>query len=388
MTRASPLKTHRRRYGVELCEEKRLFMAFSGKGDGRDRSKVNFDEMPPMMKIDPDGSGAAPDPPTKALQQVLIFLKRQRLSFNNAEPNEHPLSKLLGLGKFRAADDLHNILRSYEPKLVFFSETKKTKAEMEVRGRARGIALLWDKALDMQLLSYTMHHMDVSNLPWLVGGDLNKIFYHEEKLGGLPRPNDEPFVEEHLDRFCGLMEWSLMFQEAYVCHVNWDFSDHLLILLQCFLNSQGRGFGAKKFRFKIAWALGLSCLDTISDAWSKVGVKDAIHNLVIKLEQCAIDLSKWNRDIFGNVQVEIKRLEVQLKEARDAKSRNPFSEEGGGDVVANSEKGDGSTKELPCLEHITFLSPSSSDLPPKNQSENKAVLLSWRRKARRKRLDP
>jgi len=116
-----------------------------------------------------------------------------------------------------------------------------------------------------------------------------------------------------------------MFQEAYMCHINWDFSDHLLILLQYFLDSQGRGFAAKKFRFKIAWALELSCLDTISDACSKVGVKDAVHNLVIKLEQCAIDLSKWNRDIFGNVQVEIKRLEVQLKEAGDAKSRNPFS---------------------------------------------------------------
>ena len=63
------------------------------------------------------------------------------------------------------------------PKLVFLSETKKSKAEMDnilfdsgdlfgifvdSRGRAGDLALLWDKNIDVDLLSCSFHHIDVS----------------------------------------------------------------------------------------------------------------------------------------------------------------------------------------------------------------------------------
>jgi len=103
-----------------------------------------------------------------------------------------------------------------------------------------------------------------SNLPWLVGGDLNEIFYHCEKRGG-PKSQtainnfrayfddngmfdlgysrydftwcnyqeNGTVVEERLCRFYADSEWSLLFPYAYVSHVDFDMSDHLPILLKC-----------------------------------------------------------------------------------------------------------------------------------------------------------
>lgn len=95
---------------------------------------------------------------------------------------------------------------------------------------------------------------DYSNLPWLVGDDLNEIFYNSEKKGGPPKSllelddfrnafihngicdlgfsgyeftwcnyrGDNVIVEEQLDRFCTDKECSLIFSDAQVSHVDFD----------------------------------------------------------------------------------------------------------------------------------------------------------------------
>jgi len=70
-----------------------------------------------------------------------------------------------GLGKPQAVKDLRGILRRLSPKLVFLSEIKKSRREieevkvelgdfyevyMDARGRAGGLALLWDKSVNPQ----------------------------------------------------------------------------------------------------------------------------------------------------------------------------------------------------------------------------------------------
>ncbi|KAJ8439041.1 hypothetical protein Cgig2_014461 [Carnegiea gigantea] len=108
---------------------------------------------------------------------------------------------------------------------------RKVKGK-DARGRSGGLATLWDKRVNLILLSCSSHldseiqrgaeepnwrFISVygrsetqykyktwsiigdlkshSDLPWLASGDLNKIFYHKENRGGPPKP------QAYVDRF-------------------------------------------------------------------------------------------------------------------------------------------------------------------------------------------
>ncbi|KAJ8425866.1 hypothetical protein Cgig2_028211 [Carnegiea gigantea] len=142
-----------------------------------------------------------------------------------------------------------------------------------------------------------------SSLPWLVGGDLKEIFYNTEK-GGPSRlrfvqlgfsgheytwwngRQDDGSVEERLDRFCANTDWSLIFLEAQVTHVDFEMSDHMPILLR-----------------------------------TKPVHSDVVDNFLAKIEICSKELAKWNTATFGNVRLEIKKFELQLKSKIDAANR-------------------------------------------------------------------
>ena len=85
-----------------------------------------------------------------------------------------------GLSATQTVADLHRLLRRLAPKVVFLSETKKSRSEMEgilpklgdffgifvdARGQAGGLALPWDKLVTVDLLSCLLHHIDVSITP-------------------------------------------------------------------------------------------------------------------------------------------------------------------------------------------------------------------------------
>ncbi|KAJ8422151.1 hypothetical protein Cgig2_022151 [Carnegiea gigantea] len=67
-----------------------------------------------------------------------------------------------------------------------------------------------------------------------VGGDLNEIFYHLEKKE-VPYKSQSrgEVVKEKLDHFWASTEWSLLFLNASVSHIESDIFDHLPILLKC-----------------------------------------------------------------------------------------------------------------------------------------------------------
>ncbi|KAJ8422248.1 hypothetical protein Cgig2_023107 [Carnegiea gigantea] len=142
-------------------------------------------------------------------------------------------------------------------------------------------------------------HLD---LLWLMRGDLNEVFYHCEKQGGPLRAqahindfrnafidNDlrnlgflrydfawcgDDVMEEHLDRFCATTEWFVTFPEAQVTNPRIN--------------------------------------DVISSAWRTVSCSDSIGGLLLKIEKCLVELLRWNKEHFDNVQTKIWRLETQL----------------------------------------------------------------------------
>lgn len=157
-----------------------------------------------------------------------------------------------------------------------------------------------------------------SDLPWLVGGDLNEIFDHSEKKGGPPKAQahidhfrdafldcdlyDLGFtayelmwcnyqqngivVEERLDRFCANTEWALLFPNATVSNVDCELSDHLPILLECRPNRR-RGGSKRLFKFENMWVTNPACREVISRAWNSMGGANSINILIEKVDLCA-----------------------------------------------------------------------------------------------------
>lgn len=90
-------------------------------------------------------------------------------------------------------------------------------------------------------------------------------------------------MEERLDRFCANTEWSLLFPDMQVTHVDSDYSDHLPILLNCCLNDRGTRCNRKKFRFENMWATSEDCKGVIERAWEAVSVGEDVDNLLVRI---------------------------------------------------------------------------------------------------------
>jgi len=179
-------------------------------------------------------------------------------------------------------------LTTYKPFFVGWSpllssETNRSICEMglikqfdgicvDSCGRAGSLALLENRSLAVSRLSFSLNHIDVcidvglSSSPCrytpisvALGGDINKVFYHCEKIGGPPKIQfiidsfQEAFtncglydlrysgydftwwngregaesIEECLDRFMASLDWSTSFPYAVVFHIDDDFSDHI-----------------------------------------------------------------------------------------------------------------------------------------------------------------
>ena len=80
-----------------------------------------------------------------------------------------------GLGNPRSVRALHDLVRCWNPKIVFLMETKSKKNRMEriknrigfsnglivpSVGRSGGIALLWTREISLEIKSYTKFHID------------------------------------------------------------------------------------------------------------------------------------------------------------------------------------------------------------------------------------
>jgi len=210
---------------------------------------------------------------------------------------------------------------------------------VDCRGRAGGLALLWEKTTQVTLLSYSMHHIDVHmtelgslspwrftgiygwpetshkaktcdlirdlsrqcELPWLLGGDFNEVLFHFEKRGGDSksqaildmfgdtletcglydlgfsgyeftwenRREGADIIEERLDRFCASLEWSVLFPDAEVLHLDESLSDHLPLLLKLKKPPVRRRQGGRRFMFENMWTQEEGCERVIQETWSR-----------------------------------------------------------------------------------------------------------------------
>lgn len=164
-----------------------------------------------------------------------------------------------GLGNPRILRALCHIVHCNYPNLVFLMETKcHNKLERKVKsivnydcclsvprvGNSGGLMLLWNNNLDVQVMSYSLGHIDmvikesdrnwhftgiygnpvthrrsetwvllkrlhnINNLPWILGGDFNEITMSSEKWGegGADRRASQMNGFKEANDHCDLMD--------------------------------------------------------------------------------------------------------------------------------------------------------------------------------------
>ncbi|XP_030970584.1 uncharacterized protein LOC115990959 [Quercus lobata] len=177
-----------------------------------------------------------------------------------------------GLGNPRSVRALHNLVQYWAPKLVFLSETKVRKKRMErikerigfanglfvpCHGRSGGLALLWTRETDLEIKSFSNHHIDAviteensnfkwrftgfyghpqthlrqkswdlldflqgqSQLPWFCFGDFNEILSMEEKTGGAIRSQGQMDKFREVVNVCGFKDLGYMGPDFTWCNM-------------------------------------------------------------------------------------------------------------------------------------------------------------------------
>uniref|UniRef100_A0A803PE82 DUF4283 domain-containing protein n=1 Tax=Cannabis sativa TaxID=3483 RepID=A0A803PE82_CANSA len=195
------------------------------------------------------------------------------------------------------------------------------------------------------------HKINLCSLPWMVIGDLNCILSSEEKQGGRKVDvNDTKYlyefldytggidlrykgcaftwhnkrfsgglIRERLDRAIGSHDWLNMYQYAGVHNFPIIVSDHAPILLDTcmFVNK-----GFKPFRFFDAWTTDASCSEVVKTTWVNTDASPCTL-LIRNLDQTRRALQKWRKNVIGDVDSVIQRLEnrlcqIQLQQVSDA----------------------------------------------------------------------
>lgn len=164
-----------------------------------------------------------------------------------------------GLGNPRSVRALHIMVQRWKPDIVFLMETKSKVSRMEKiknrigfanglivpsRGRSGGLALFWNRGINLEVKSYSGNHIDAFvretenpstwritcfyghpethkryeswrllsflhsqyHLPWLCLGDFNEILSMHEKSGGPVRSQHQMDGFRNIVNFCGFSD--------------------------------------------------------------------------------------------------------------------------------------------------------------------------------------
>ncbi|XP_042968952.1 uncharacterized protein LOC122301611 [Carya illinoinensis] len=190
--------------------------------------------------------------------------------------------------------------------------------------------------------------------PWFVGGDFNIIRYDNEKIGGLlraPRAKrdfndcihdcalmDIPCIGNklswcngrrggrriwaRLDRVMVNLMFSNLFGDVKLSYLPRTSSDRAPMLITL---TREREVGVRPFRFLWIWGSHDSFIPMVQDVWNSDINGCAMVRISRKLKVLKGVLRKGNKETFGRVEEEIKRLEGRMVEL-ELNITNSYSE--------------------------------------------------------------
>lgn len=108
------------------------------------------------------------------------------------------------------------------------------------------------------------------------------------------------------------MGWCSLFSSANVQHVTAACSDHTPICLK-FSDELAARRGAKPFKYELMWETHPELKPFVDSGWRNNPESTMVQDLQEKLKQLSGNLSRWDRQTFGNVRREIKRMKHELE---------------------------------------------------------------------------
>ncbi|MCI10855.1 RNA-directed DNA polymerase (Reverse transcriptase), partial [Trifolium medium] len=111
------------------------------------------------------------------------------------------------------------------------------------------------------------------------------------------------YVALRLDRVICNQAWLLHWNSIHCCTLFKHCSDHHpLLVTQAISNVQH----ALPFRFFNVWTTHVDCVRVVRELWSKPVYGAPMYCLQQKLKRLKLVLKKWNKDVFGNVDINVK----------------------------------------------------------------------------------
>ena len=201
-------------------------------------------------------------------------------------------------------------------------------------------------------------------LPWLCFRDFNVILSSKEKLGGVPRSqnqmesfrgvvnrcgfkdmdyckadftwcNQQEGVDRvylRLDHAFATLDWLEHFCNLIVHHLMNTTSDHCPLPLT--EASSLRRSKERRFHFKALWTTKADCKEVIEEVWNSGSNLGTSSGFAARLKQCSSALSSWSMGVYGNIPKKIEekkkylhKLTMQDKEGQNGAEINSLKKE-------------------------------------------------------------
>ncbi|XP_026441532.1 uncharacterized protein LOC113340622 [Papaver somniferum] len=140
---------------------------------------------------------------------------------------------------------------------------------------------------------------------------LSDLGYHGNPFTWTNNSHGTGKIRSRLDRALKNSDWLLHFHDSCLKHLPFLVSDHCPVLLDVFPNNVN---SVRNWKFFECWLRDKTCKDQISKAWTKQFRVSPGYILDNKLSETRRDLSKWNIEVFGNIQGNLKVLQQQLSD--------------------------------------------------------------------------
>ncbi|XP_072058201.1 uncharacterized protein [Arachis hypogaea] len=283
--------------------------------------EVHKEASPQYSACNPTPSKEPPDPvppgfvsvDSRELSMVMKDVENREIVIAEVAMEEHPSLEdemilawnIRGVANYASVSTLKELVRQKHPDLVLLCETECSGARAKEIIRSMGFKY------------YCIHEAQgYSGGIWALWNcDSLQVYLEGGQRNGLER------VFKRLDRALANADWRSSFSDARVEVLPRVRSDHHPLLV--IIKPERMDKGEKRFRYEAMWKSHPNFDEFVLKNWSPS------NSFPASLNSLAVNLKKWNNDVFGNVFKRKRRVLNRINGIQKASTygRNPFLED-------------------------------------------------------------